>query len=223
MTDTTVADTATQAVMLEIPVVKAKGSVQINLRELPDDVYQEALLQGLKVIVNRGTSKITKTTYPNEDELKAAALKKAEEQVTLCLTSKIKFTGKKAKKVSGAVNTEAMKIARQMVKDAIKSGQLGESKRVSHYAASEITKAAKALIEVDPSIIQLAEEEIARREEKGKTATGMLDIGKLISVDPKLVAAASAKKAKGKDKPLSAKQAGMTAKRSKGAPAQANA
>lgn len=208
---------------LQVPVTKGKGFVEIDTDAIPEDVFREIVLQGLKVLVNRGTSKITSTTYPNADELKAAAMAKAEEQVQLILTSKIKFTGGKKKGAGGAVMVEARRLAKNLVKDTLKKA----GHKISHYPASEITKAANALLEnpdVGPGLMKKAEEAVAERN--AASVPEAIDIAALIQTDPKLVAAAEAKKAKPKaEGQLSAKQAGKAAPRKKGqgkgAPAQA--
>lgn len=191
--------------IMQVPVTKGKGFIEIETDDLPQDVYAEALLQGLKVLANRGASKITKETYPVADELKAAALAKAEEQKALMLKGDIKFTGKaKAKKASGAVMTEARRLAKNLVKDEMKRQGI----KISHVDAKDITKAANELLEVMPELIAQAEQNVAERD---KTPV-KIDLGAIIHVNPDKVAKAEAKK---KDKPLSAKQAGMTAKRKK--------
>lgn len=206
MSDTTEA-TATPSSILNIPVTKSKGHIEVDTSKLPDDVYREVLIQGLKVLANRGMSKITKASTKDEAELKSLAQDQAEKNLQAMYDGKIKFSaGVKAKKASGKVMTEAMRLARGIVKDEIKKS----GGKVSHYEASEITKAAKAYIEADPSIIQMAEENLAKREATPTPTT--INLAELIKASPKLVAAAEAKK---KDKPLSAKQAGMTSKRSK--------
>lgn len=200
---------------VQVPIVKGKASLTINTDEIPEDVYREIVLQGLKVILNRGTSKIKKSLYPDEEELKAAAMAKAAEQLDLVKTSKIKFTGGKAKKASGAVMTEAMRVARALVRDAMKAQGL----KISHYPASEITKAAKALLDSEqgPSILAQAEATIA---ERSKAPTLAVDIKAIIHESPELVAKAEAAKAAKKGQ-LSAKQAGMPVKRKKGGGAEA--
>lgn len=202
--DTTV---ATPSTILVIPVTKSKGSIEVDTSKLPDDVYREVLIQGLKVLANRGMSKITKASTKDEAELKALAQAQAEKNHEAMLAGKIKFSaGTKAKKASGKVMTEAMRLARGIVKDEIKRS----GGKVSHYEASEITKAAKAYLEADPAILAQAEKNLAEREAIPTPAT--INLADLIKASPKLVAAAEAKKA---NKPLSAKQAGMTSKRSK--------
>lgn len=185
---------------LTVAITKAKSTIDIDTDTIPEDVYREALLQGLKVLLNRGASKITKETYPNAEELKAAALAKAEEQVELVKTSKIKFSGVKAKKASGAIMTEARRIAKARVKDAMKEAGI----KISHVEASEITKAANALLDADPSIVEEATAALAERAAKPIK----IDVKALIHENPKLVEKAAAKKAKDKAGTISAKQAG---------------
>lgn len=191
---------------LSIPVTKGKANVEFDTDALPDAVYQEALRLGLKELANRGMSKVTKAAYPNEDEMKAKAMEVAATNVENIVAGKIKFTGQKASKVSGAVKTEAMRLARNLVKDAIKAN----GGKISHYEASEITKAAKELLEADQSLLKMAEDNIAAREQVGKTEK--IDLSK-IATSPKLVAKAEAKK-KG-DGTLSAKQAGKVKTKAK--------
>lgn len=194
--------------IMQVPVTKGKGHVDIDTDTIPAEVYAEALLQGLKVLVNRGTSKITKTTYPDADELKAAAMAKAAEQVELLNKGDIKFTGaSKAKKASGAVMTEARRLARNLVKDEMKRAGI----KVSHVDASEITKAANELLAQDDTLIQQAEVNLA---ERSKTQV-KIDVSALVKVNPKKVAAAEAAAAK-KKSTLSATQAGKVQVRAKG-------
>lgn len=201
------------ATVFRVPVTKAKGEfVEIDTSTLPDEVYREALLQGLKVLANRGTSKITRAAFKSGDEFKAAALAKANEQVEAMKAGKIKLTGGKAKKASGAVMTEARRIAKALVKDAIKAS----GGKISHYESSVITAAANKLLEEDPSIIAKAEEELKRRE---SIKVG-IDLTTLVKPSQKLIDKAEARKA---DAQLSAKQAGMVNKRAKGKGTSANA
>lgn len=182
-----------------IAVTKAKKTLEVDIDKLSDKVLREVITQGLKVLLNRGASKVTAANIPDKEERESEAMKIAEAQLELVYTEKIRFTGGKAKKTSGAVNTEAMRIARNMVKDGMKKIGL----KISHVKASEITAAAKELLEASPEIIQQAE---ANLEERAK-APMKIDLKSLIHEDPELV-----KKAEAKKKPLSAKQAGMTVK-----------
>lgn len=195
--------------MLQIPITKGKSTVEIDSDKLPEDVYREALIQGLKVLANREQSKITKETYPDADELKAAAMSKATEMVEKIMTSKIKFSGgAKVAKASGAVMTEAMRLARNLVKDEIKRQRL----KISHFEASEITKAAKELLTDDPSLIETAKANLEARQ-----AVPVKINVSAIPVSEKKVKAAEAKKLAAKST-LSKTQAGKTAVRAKAQP-----
>lgn len=191
-----------------VPVVKSKGTVELDTDTLPQEVYEEALKLGLKELANRGMSKITKTTYPKADELKAAAQAKAEANVAAMNEGKIRFMTGKTKGASGAVMTEARRLAKNIVKDELKKAKI----KISHVDPKEITAAAKALLESEtgPSIIEQATANLAERE---KTSIKGIDISALVKTSPELVAKAEAKR---KDKPLSAKQAGKVAKRKPG-------
>lgn len=211
------ADVGTPSTIVQIGLKNSAGTIEVDTARLPDDVYREALMQGLKVIAERSMSKITKEAYPDEDQRKAAIKAKAEANVQDMYDGKVKITGAtKVKKASGAVMTEAMRLARNLVKDAMKANKI----KISTVKASEITKAAKLLIEADASIIATAEKNLAERE-----ATPIkIDIAALIKADPALVAKAEAKAAEAKaNKPLSAKQAGKVAPRAKGAKPQPQA
>ena len=199
-----------------VPLKNGAGEVRVDTRSFNDEVYKEVLLQGIKAIAERNMSKLTKEAYPVEAERKAAILAKAQANVKAMAEGTIKITGKTIKKVSGAIMTEAMRLGRNLVKDAMKANKI----KISHVKASEITAAAKALLESDPSIVATAEANLKARE-----ATPMkINIASLIHVDPELVRKDEAKKAKEKaEKPLSAKQAGKVAPRAKGSKPAAQA
>ena len=198
--------------LIPITIKNGAGTVEVDTARLPDAVYREALLQGLKVLAERAMSKLTKEAYPDEDERKAAIKAKAEANIQDMYEGKVKLTGALAvKKASGAVMTEAMRLARILVKDRMKAEKI----KISTVKASDITAAAKTFIEADPSIIATAEANLKARE-----ATPIkVDIKSLIKADPALVAKAKAKADAAKaDKPLSAKQAGKVAPRAKAKP-----
>lgn len=182
--------------VLNITITKAKAVMPIETNDLPEAMYEEALILGLKAILNRGTTKITKEAYPNEDELKAAALKVAEKQKKDLMDGKIRRTGAKAQKVSGALMTEARRLARALVKDELKRQGI----RATYVEASEITKAANAYIAVDPSILEKAQANLDAREEMKSSA---VDISKIVSatmVSEKKKKKVEAEKAKAKEK-----------------------
>ena len=210
-------DASVPSTMISIALKNGAGTVEVDTGLLPEEVYREALMQGLKVIAERAMSKITKEAYPDEAERKSAIRAKAEANIADMYAGKTKITGEaKVKKASGAVMTEAMRLARNLVKDAMKANKI----KISHVKASEITAAAKALLESDASILATAEQNLKARE-----ATPIkIDIKSLIHTDPTLVAKDEAKKAEAKaSKPLSAKQAGKVAPRAKGSKPTAQA
>src|ERR1700726_2843459 len=85
----------------QVPVLKAKETVEVNILNLPEAVMREVIAQGLKVLVNRGPgiSKVTKENYPDEKELHEKAMVVALEQVENLKSGNIKLSvgGKKAK------------------------------------------------------------------------------------------------------------------------------
>lgn len=201
--------------VMAIAVTKGKGTVDLDPDTLPIEVYAEALRLGLKELVNRGMSKITVAKLEGEELAKAnlAAMEKANENAEAIKAGKIRYTGQKsATKASGEVMTEARRIAKNIVKDEIKKA----GGKISHYEAKEITAAANQLIEAQPEIIETAKANLEAR----KAAPVKIDIASLVKESPKLVAKAAENNAKKKANAgtLSAKQAGMVAKR-KGQPA----
>lgn len=202
--------------LLAIAITKGKASIEIETDDLPEDVYREALIQGLKVLLNRGMSKITVAAYSDKADpaaaVKEAAMVKAAENVIAVKAGDIKFTGSaKTKKVPGAVMTEARRLAKNLIKDAMKAQGI----KISHVKASEITKAANSLLDDSPEIIAQAEANLAEREK----APIKIDLKALIKEDPELVAKAEARKSK--KGTLSAKQAALPKKHKPAAQATA--
>lgn len=194
--------------ILFVPVTKAGSSVTVDTDKIHDTMYAEALAQGLKVMVNGGMTKLTKENIPDETARKAEALKIAEDRVNLMIEGKLKLGRQAAasKGPSGAVMTEARRLARIAVKEMLKSKGL----KVSTYDASEITKAANEIIAADPSYVTTAESNLATRG-KGPVPTN-IDITAMIQPDPKKVAELEAKKVE-KAGVLSKTQAGKVAPR----------
>lgn len=207
-TETAEAGAASDSIV-KIAITKGGDTIEVDVNALPQDVFREAIMQGLKTILNRGMSKLKKTDQGTPE----AAMKIAQENLAKCMEGKIRFTagGKtKADKLDREVKTEALRLAKAIVKDAIKA----DGGKISHYSASDITTAAKAYLEDNPETIELAKENLERRKAAPVKVASIK-----IKADPKLVAKAEEANAKRKaNKPLSAKQAGMPAKRKKGQP-----
>jgi hypothetical protein len=207
MTDVTEVDTETglqeEGEILRIPVVKGKDFLEIDTGKIPIHVYREALVQGFKVILNRGQTQVTKATYPKPEELQAKAMEVAETTLESMYAGKIRIMGgaTKGDKVPREVMTEARRIARNLVKEELKRSGV----KVSYVESRDITAAANSLLATSPDIIKQAEDEVEKR-----AATKVkIDIGS-IPISQKKVKAAEARKA---DKTLSAAKAGKVATR----------
>lgn len=206
-----------------VEIVKAKQSMEFWTGDLPDEVYMEALRQGLKVLANRGTTKITKSEYPNPDELKAAALAKATTIKADMEAGKIRIVGGGKDKVTGAVKTEAMRMGRALVKDELKRQKI----KISYVDAKDITKMAEDIIRINPEIMEKAKQAVEAREAEAAklkeglaqiVTPGMINQTKKAKVDK----AAAEEKAKA-NAALSSVQAGIAAQRPAKAKAQAKA
>jgi len=191
--------------IFRIPVVKGKSFLEVSTRKTPEHVYREALILGFKQLLNRGQTKLTKEAFPDPEELRAKAMETAEATLDAMYQGKIRVMGGKGAdgKVPREVMTEARRIARNLVKEELKRSGI----KVSYVEASEITKAANALLAADPDILKQAEDELDRR----KAAKVKIDIGN-IPISQKKLKAAEAKKA---EKVLSATKAGRVATRAR--------
>ena len=185
-----------------VPVVKAKAMMEVDTDRLDEQTYTEAAKLGLKQMLNRGQTKITAAEISDEEQRKAESWSKAEETLKDIYAGKVRISGGKAKKATGKINTEAMRIARQLVKDAMKAQGI----KVSLVKAKDISAAAAELLDADPEILKEAAANVKAREEKEKAISTKIDLSK-IQLDPNRVKAAADKKTK-----VSAKQAGMTVK-----------
>jgi hypothetical protein len=204
----------------QIPVTKGKATVAIDSEAIPEAVYAEALKLGLKELVNRGMTKITKSDYPTEEAFRAAAMEQAAKNVEAINSGKIRFAGgAAAKKASGAVMTEARRLAKQVIKDEMKRKGI----KLAHVDSSEITRLANVLLASDQGqyFLREAEAELKRREEvKAAVETGgetsLSDILSGIAINPTKKAKAEARKASpAAAGQLSAKQASKVAPRTK--------
>jgi uncharacterized membrane protein len=195
---------------LRVPVTKAKDFIEVDTGQLPEHVYREALVQGLKVLVNRGMTKLTKEAYPEASTLQAEAMAKAEETLQNMYDGKVRIMGgAKSDKVPREVMTEARRIARALVKDGLKRAGI----KISYVESSEITKAANVLLADQPAILQQAKEEVERR---GQAASKVkIDVDAIPISEKKKAAAEDAAAKKKADKTLSAAKAGKVATRAR--------
>jgi hypothetical protein len=176
--------------IIKIPVVKAGKDVyvEMNTKEIPDSVYQAALERGMKDFVNRKMTKIAVAGLEGKDleAAQAKAYEQALENVEDIKAGKVR--GATTKRTgTGKINTEAMRIARQLVKDAMKRDKI----RLADVDAKEITAAAKELIEDNPDILEEAKKNLEAREKKEKKI--VVKTSK-IKLNPTKVAANNAKR-----------------------------
>ena len=174
----------------EIPIVKAKDVATIETSALPDDIYNEALYLGLKALANRGQSDVTGSTYPDEQERAEAATEIATKTIADMYAGKIRRSSgaKSTSAGKGELQVEARRLAKIYVKAELKEAGL----RVSLIKPAEITKLANEMIANDPTILEEAKANIAKRHEKGKAKK--IDVAALkakVKEDPELVAKAN--------------------------------
>lgn len=225
MTDVTVeqgADALAVSKILTIEIRGKCGSIEIDPEKITDDAMYEFIFKtGLDTLVNKvGMSKIatgiTKLSGDAATKAKAAVLKQAQENVEAIYAGTLK--GARAKsKVSGAVNTEAMRLAKAMVKEHLRTNGY----KISAFDAKEITAYAKEVLAANPDLLKKAEANLA---ERAATPVKGVDLKKLLGAHAEDEAFKAKPKvppkpkAKG-EKQLSAKQAGLVAPRAKpGAP-----
>lgn len=211
----------------EIELKSDCGTVTLNFDDLPIEAYKMLLVEGAKAFINSvGMSKklpgITK--LEGEDKAKAVAAVKAqaEENVKALLSGNISKRGAKTK-VSGAEQTEALRLAKILVKDHIRA----QGQKIGAYTAKEITEYAKKVLEGNPELMVQAKKNLEARANESKGIKG-LDIFALagdkakseeVKAKPKK---APVRKAKDGDKVLSAAQASKVAPRQKPAGATAH-
>ncbi len=183
MTDVTVEqnETGNAEEVFKTFVIPLKGGCgHVTLEDadaVPLEMYRYIFQQGLEAIVNSvGMSKllpgITKLEGTDAEKAKDAVRKQARANVQDLLKGQIKLKGaRSAVKVDGAVQTEALRMAKEMVKDLIRAN----NQKIGAYKASEITASAKIVLEANPDLIKKAEANLAERAGAAKT-TKALDL-----------------------------------------------
>lgn len=237
--DATVAEASTEAAKpLVVPIAKGGASIEVFTRDLPDNVYQAALLLGLKDLLNRGMTKVkSPKNLQGEDKAKAqaAAMEIATKNAESLRAGKLpRIAGVKTgdDKIPGVVMTEARRLAKNLIKDEIKAA----GGKISHYEAKDITAAANAYLETDEGkgLIEQAKANVEARTKVVEAKVPAKSEEALAAVQSKLGLAVSAKKvaeaekAKAKKKEagesiLSAAKAGQIKSRSKGKGSQPTA
>lgn len=220
MTDVTVAAEAAPDFIFKI-TLPGEIEVEVNFSKLADDPAKALIIAGAEAILRKanGMTKliagITKATGEDLATRKAKIAEAAKKTLDQ-LNAGVVPGRAKAVKVSGAEQTEAMRLAKTIVKDLIRE----KGQKIGAYTAKEITEGAKKVLAANPRLLELARENIAKRAEdaKGNTAIDLKGLfgakaeSDEVKVKPKV---APKKGKKGEGEPLSAKQAGMVAPRAK--------
>lgn len=220
---------------IDVPITKGGQSIKVDLSTFTDDVYKFIVAEGLKVLANKGMSKILTKGLEGKalEDAQAAAMTVATKNLDKLAKGEIKVAkSASAAKVSGKIMTAAVRLARDVVRNEIRNAGYA----VSAIPAAEVTRLAKNLVANDPSYLEQAKAVVEAVESKAKIvhtkdeaeaeaikADAKAKLAALggVTESPILRAKIEATKAKAKadrKSTLSAKQAGKVAKRKKGDP-----
>lgn len=211
-------DTSEGGKTLRIKLKGGAGEVEVDTSRIEDmAVYQYIFQVGLETIINKvGMSKIAAGLTKLEGEEKAKRSTEVVEQAQKTIQAMYDGDLKGAKTVSkrtGAVQTEAMRLAKALVKQTLRDNGY----KISAFDAKELTAFAKDVLASNADLYKTAEENLKARAAlpvKGLNVAAMLgeragneELKAKPKVPPK-------PKAKAKDV-LSAAQAGKVAPRAK--------
>lgn len=214
------------SVTLKIKLKGGVGEVEVDSAKIVDmDVYQYIFQVGLETIINKiGMSKIaagiTKATGEDLAKRKSEIVEQAQKTIQAMYDGDLKGA-KATSKRTGAVQTEAMRLAKALVKDTLRSNGY----KISAFDAKELTAFAKEVLAGNPDLYKRAEENLKQRAElpvKGLNVAAMLgerSSDETLKAKPKVP---PKPKGKAKDAVLSAAQAGKVAPRQKPAGATAH-
>lgn len=219
MTDTTVEQEVVKSKILKIKVRGGAGEIEVDPENIKDDaVYEYIFAMGLDAVINKvGMSKIatgiTKLSGKAAEDAKAKVMEQAQKNVADIYAGTIKGA-KATTKVKGAVQTEAMRLAKAQVKQLLRDNGY----KISAFDAKELTAFAKDVLAANPDLLVKAEANLAERAAapvKGIDLKKMLGT-KADNAEFKAKPKTPPKpKAKGDKPPLSAKQAGLVAPKAK--------
>ncbi len=224
MTDTVA--TSEASVTLKVKLKGGVGEVEVDASKIVDmDIYQYIFQVGLETIINKvGMSKIAAGVTKLEGEEKAKRTAEIVEQANLTVQAMYDGNLKGAKAVSkrtGATQTEAMRLAKALVKDTLRQGGY----KISAFDMKQITAFAKEVLADNPDLYKRAEENLKARAElpiKGLDVKAMLGDkagDETLKAKPKVP---PKPRTKGDKATLSAAQAGKVATRQKPAGATAH-
>jgi hypothetical protein len=191
---------------LNIRVVKAKTTIEVNVEEIDDATYTQIFALGVETYINNLGTKIVAKNFANDEELAKAALEAAQAKIAELRAGLMKVKGVKASKgTPAAVMVEARRRAKNHLKLEYKQG----GGKPSQVEAKAWTQAANLYLETDDGKALIAD--VKQIMEQAKTGPITVPASILAGIKPsaKLVEAAEAKKAKAKaGQPISAAEAG---------------
>lgn len=196
------------------------GTMDVDTSKFSIKDYKAIFIAGLEVMIMKsGMSKLRPGITRLEGKEREERTKQIREQAAKNLEAMYEgnLKGSKTKpKTSGAVQTEAMRLAKEMVKDMIRAA----NQKIGAYKPKELTEAAKQVLSDNPHLIKTAEENLASRVQDAK-GVKKLDLKGLFGAkaESEEVKAKPRKppvrKEKGEKAPISAAQAKTVAPRQK--------
>ena len=218
MTDTIVGDANAidQKDLYVVEIAKAAAVYNIDSSKLSDELYREVVRLGLKAMMERGLAKNTKNNTSSAEDLAAKHQGPVGRELLAALLDGSYAHGEERRRSRPCRRKSAPKrCALRRTRQGQDQGL--EAEDFDFKLPSDITAAAKQVLEAMPQIVDQAKANIAARGTVDGVAT--LDISKLIHADEKQVAKVEKEKAERKaDRQLSAKQAGKVKPRSKPVP-----
>lgn len=169
------------ATLFKIKIPKADKSIEVDFDEFPDAVKLAIVEKGLSALLVAATAKVTIATDPDPKQRADNAMALVNKKLDAMKDGKLRVAKAKDSKVPAAVRTEAMRLAKNIVKAGIKA----DGKKISDYAAKAITEAAEAYLEEHQELIAAAEASINAAKELAAAAAVNVSA---IKADPALIA-----------------------------------
>lgn len=160
--------------IVRVPVVKAKAPIEVDINAIPEHMWDEVVLAGLKVVLNGGATKLTKKDEPDAEVLKTKAMALAEDRLQQMYDGVLRIGRGSAgttKQVPGEVKIEARQMARKQIKAQLKK----QGFLLRDYDPKDINAAADDLLEgpQGDDIFKEAQEAIDKRNKKVIDLSGL--------------------------------------------------
>lgn len=156
--------------VFNIMVTKAQQTLQVVWDDLPQPIKLRLIAEGIGKLLNAATAKVTKSSTPDAESLKAQALGLAQKKLDSLHRGELRAKAVKGQgKASGVVMTEARRLAKNIIKAQIKAA----GKKISDYETKAITEAANGYVTKHPELIKQAEESIAAAKALAEQASNI--------------------------------------------------